>query len=722
MVPEKAKKGRLTLPVEEGMNERLKEIAKKWGADAVRNSDGTELPETVKDFQMKVYSTLCPVRHDQKWIKAHPETYPQKALMTDFETALDTKLEIDLIKGYSNEQFAVDTIHDAKEWFEVVDRTTGEVVEPSNWAFDKESGVLTINNTQKFHTYTVSFLVHQIWDTTSMYNHIVNNWTSEHISLVDPRQPEARKHVLELLEKWLNEHPETDVVRLTSLAYHFTNNFTKMEGDVRTRYVDWAGYHDCTSVSALNEFEKEYGYRLTPGDLTDQGFMNDVNRIPSTKYFNWMDFIQRCVTDISKEWVDIIHKHGREAMTFLGDHWIGAEPYGKHFPQIGLDAIVGACMRGVDLRRVADIPVSMTKEVRLHPYFFPLEDLGTPTFMDGGNPTRDCKRYWRNIRRAVAQSPPDRIGFGGYLSLAAEFPDFIEYVAQLSDEFRSFHEVAKKTSTKKWPFKVAILNCWGKLRSWMVSEFKTGVLECLSGMSVDVEFISFDDILKGGIPEDVNIIINMGDAKTSWSGGYHWENPNLVTKVRQWVYNGGGFVGIGDPTATEYQGKFFQLHDVLGVDKELGYSISAAKPPLTKTEGHFILEDESAQADLGTKKENVFRCPGSATKVLMYNEESVHLSVNEYGQGRSVYLAGLAFSTESVRLLTRIFYWVTKNENEMKRWFSTNPNIECAVYPEVGKYILMNYSYDEQKTTLFDSYGNAKEVILGGSKSQWFDI
>ena len=37
-------KGYITLPVEQGMDDVLKEIAEKWGADAVRNSDGTELP------------------------------------------------------------------------------------------------------------------------------------------------------------------------------------------------------------------------------------------------------------------------------------------------------------------------------------------------------------------------------------------------------------------------------------------------------------------------------------------------------------------------------------------------------------------------------------------------------------------------------------------------------------------------------------------------------
>lgn len=29
-------------------------------------------------------------------------------------------------------------------------------------------------------------------------------------------------------------------------------------------------------------------------------------------------------------------------MMFLGDNWIGTEPYGAYFPEIGLDAVVGS--------------------------------------------------------------------------------------------------------------------------------------------------------------------------------------------------------------------------------------------------------------------------------------------------------------------------------------------------------------------------------------------
>ncbi|MGR5914234.1 lacto-N-biose phosphorylase central domain-containing protein [Bacillus pacificus] len=68
-----------------------------------------------------------------------------------------------------------------------------------------------------------------------------------------------------------------------------------------------------------------------------------------------------------------------------------------------------------------------------------------------------------------------------------------------------------------------------------------GVLESLSGAAVEVTFISFDDVMNDGISEDIDVIINAGDVGTAFSGGANWINGKLVTTIRAWMYNGGGF-------------------------------------------------------------------------------------------------------------------------------------------------------------------------------------
>ena len=49
--------GRFTLPSEENFAEKTKELAELWGADAIRNSDGTHLDEAVLALGKKIYAT-----------------------------------------------------------------------------------------------------------------------------------------------------------------------------------------------------------------------------------------------------------------------------------------------------------------------------------------------------------------------------------------------------------------------------------------------------------------------------------------------------------------------------------------------------------------------------------------------------------------------------------------------------------------------------------------
>ena len=60
------------------------------------------------------------------------------------------------------------------------------------------------------------------------------------------------------------------------------------------------------------------------------------------------------------------------------------------------------------------------------------------------------------------------------------------------------------------------------------------------------------------------MIINAGDAGTAWSGGDEWLDEQIVTAVRRFVWEGGGFVGVGEPSAVQRGGRYFQLADVMG--------------------------------------------------------------------------------------------------------------------------------------------------------------
>ena len=56
-----------------------------------------------------------------------------------------------------------------------------------------------------------------------------------------------------------------------------------------------------------------------------------------------------------KEMTDIVHAYGKEAMMFLGDHWIGTEPFMPEFQTAGVDAVVGSVGNGSTLRLISDL-------------------------------------------------------------------------------------------------------------------------------------------------------------------------------------------------------------------------------------------------------------------------------------------------------------------------------------------------------------------------------
>ena len=66
------KRGRVTIPTDLNVIPQTLEILEKWGADAVRDCDGTEFPAELKEVDAKVYATYYTTRKDNEWAKAHP--------------------------------------------------------------------------------------------------------------------------------------------------------------------------------------------------------------------------------------------------------------------------------------------------------------------------------------------------------------------------------------------------------------------------------------------------------------------------------------------------------------------------------------------------------------------------------------------------------------------------------------------------------------------------
>lgn len=713
--------GRVTIPTDMDVIQETLELAKRWGADAVRDCDGTDFPVELKDAGMKVYSTYYTTRKDNAWAKANPDEIQQMYLMTPHITATEQELRVSLMRGLYPDMLTPNTGDDIKRWWEVVDRTTGEVVLTENWEYDRETGEVVIQ-AEPFHEYTVSFLAYIMWDPVHMYNAVVNDWKDvEHQITFDVRQPKTHAFTMERLRKFIEAHPYVNVLRFTTFFHQFTLVFDEM---AREKYVDWYGYSASVSPYILEQFEKEAGYRFRPEYIIDQGYFNNQYRIPSKEYKDFQAFQRREVAALAKEMVDIVHSYGKEAMMFLGDHWIGMEPFMEEFAFIGLDAVVGSVGNGSTLRLISDIEGVRYTEGRLLPYFFP------DTFHEGGDPVKEAKYNWVTARRAILRKPIDRIGYGGYLKLAAEFPDFVEYVESVCQEFRELYENVK--GCKPYCVKrVAVLNCWGKMRAWgnhMVHHAiyypqnysYAGIIEALSGAPFDVKFISFEDILeKPELLKEIDVIINVGDADTAQTGGEWWCHPEITTAVRKFVHEGGGLIGVGEPTAHQANGHFFQLSGVLGVEEERGFTLGYDKYNWERHE-HFITADAGETIDFGEGKKNIFALED--TMILRQKDKNVQLAVHEFGKGRAVYISGLPYSFANNRLLHRAILWSGSSEDELKQWFSDNYNVEVHAYVENGKFCVVNNTYEPQTTTVYRGDGSSFTQELKANEIIWYEI
>ena len=103
----------------------------------------------------------------------------------------------------------------------------------------------------------------------------------------------------------------------------------------------------------------------------DGGAYNSAWRVPRKAQRDWIDFLSGFVRENVKQLADMSHAAGKEAMMFLGDQWIGTEPYKDGFDELGLDAVVGSIGDGTTTRMIADIPGVKYTEGRFLPYFFP---------------------------------------------------------------------------------------------------------------------------------------------------------------------------------------------------------------------------------------------------------------------------------------------------------------------------------------------------------------
>ena len=126
------RKGAFTLPGEAGYEALTLKMAEKWGADVIRDSDGTKLSPEIIKAGYRVYSTICIIREHNAFAQEHPDAQQQTFLSSDPVTAVSDTLEIAPLEGYFEEQFQLNDTEEARRYWKVWGRTAGAQVPPDN--------------------------------------------------------------------------------------------------------------------------------------------------------------------------------------------------------------------------------------------------------------------------------------------------------------------------------------------------------------------------------------------------------------------------------------------------------------------------------------------------------------------------------------------------------------------------------------------------------------
>lgn len=685
-------KGGFTLPGESGYEKLTLELAEKWGADVIRDSDGTTLSDEIINAGYGIYSTICIIRDHNEWAKQNPDKLQQTFLMTEPRIADGESLKIDLMADFFKEQFKLNETKDSLKYWQVFDRT--ENCEVKDWSY--ENGIVTIKTTP-WHKYTVNFLAYRIWEEISMYNHTTNNWDKEHLMQIDPIYPETMDYMKTWMRTWCESHPMTTVVRFTSMFYNFVWIWGSNERH-RNLFTDWASYDFTVSPYALDMFSEKYGYSLTSEDFVNKGKMHATHCVCDQRKLDWMEFVNDFVIKAGKELVDIVHEYGKKAYVFYDDSWVGVEPWGERFPEFEFDGLIKCVFSGFEVRLCSGAKGVKTHEIRLHPYLFPVGLGGLPTFKEGGKPTRDAKIYWRNVRRALLRANIDRIGLGGYLSLTLPFPEFNDYMEKLSDEFRMIKEFHANGGPLVLKPRIAVLTFWGRLRSWTCSGHLhehpdvdlINIIESLSGMPFEVEFIDFNDV-KGGKLDGFDVLINAGVQDSAWSGGYEWKDSTVFEKITKWAHEGGCVIGVNEPGATEGFDQTLRLSHILGVDLDRGERIC-----------HGRWTNEVKGNDLEVLCNSAAYVTDADTVVLKAEGEVPTLTTHPFGKGMGIYMGGYRHDEENAGKLLKLILSLTDNDG---KYITDNVHTECAYYPGDKKLVVINNSENEQTATVVTDFG-----------------
>jgi hypothetical protein len=228
--------------------------------------------------------------------------------------------------------------------------------------------------------------------------------------------------------------------------------------------------------------------------------------------------------------------------------------------------------------------------------------------------------------------------------------------------------------------------------------------EALSGLPVDVQYISFEDV-ENGVLTDVDVVINAGRAGDAWSGGEAWKSDKLVAELTRFVHEGGAFIGVGEPSAVDGYHTYFRMANVLGIDKDTGARVCHGK-------WQFEVEDAPVFIDktvLGADK-HLYLTDGKA-KVLHAAEGVPQMVIHPFGKGQGVYMSHFEVTADSTRMLLELLLQL-KGVAQKDVYLSDNANVETAYFPADDVLVVFNNAEEAVDCTVHTPEGDVKYSLV----------
>lgn len=269
-------------------------------------------------------------------------------------------------------------------------------------------------------------------------------------------------------------------------------------------------------------------------------------------------------------------------------------------------------------------------------------------------------------------------------------------------KFLKLHE---EGSPYTLPVKVSVLTYWGKLRSWTCGGHfhehpeldLINLLESLSGLPVEVEFIDFEDLKAGRFTG--NVILNAGSKNSAWSGGDVWKEASVVERLTQFVYEGGIFIAVNESSEVDGFDTNLRMASLLGVDLDRGDFLC---------HGSFSWQEEESElqafGQLEGKKEAFIHA--STVKVLKTDGDTFAVTENTAGEGKAIYMSSYRHNPENAGMLLRLLC-----KEEDRCYISDNPYVECAYYPESAALVWINNSDRLQEATMRTERGSVQVTL-----------